>query len=72
MRTKRLIAALAAAAFVLTSAGPASALRDKDCPDFDSRKEAQAFFKKHGGPKEDPHRLDRDGDGKACEEFDYS
>ena len=62
---------LAAAALALTSAGPASAGGDKDCGDFDSRAEAQRFFKKNGGPKRHPHRLDRDGDGKACEEYDY-
>jgi endonuclease YncB( thermonuclease family) len=44
---------------------PAGAFVDKDCGDFSSRAEAQAFFEA-AGPG-DPHRLDRDGDGMACE-----
>lgn len=38
---------------------------DKDCTDFATHAEAQAFFEA-AGPG-DPHRLDRDGDGIACE-----
>jgi endonuclease YncB( thermonuclease family) len=45
---------------------PASAA-DKDCSDFSSQAAAQRFFEKHGGPKRDPHGLDGDGDGIACE-----
>jgi Excalibur calcium-binding domain len=41
--------------------------RDRDCSDFDTQRQAQKFFKKAGGPKKDPHGLDRDRDGKACE-----
>lgn len=40
---------------------------DRDCSDFDSRKEAQAFYEAAGGPVKDPHRLDPDRDGIACE-----
>ena len=40
---------------------------DKDCPDFKTQREAQAFFMANGGPDDDPHNLDRDGDGIACE-----
>lgn len=40
---------------------------DKDCSDFSSQAEAQAFFEAAGGPERDPHKLDRDGDGLACE-----
>ncbi|MBA2175901.1 thermonuclease family protein [Halobacillus locisalis] len=40
---------------------------DRDCGDFDTHEEAQAFFEAAGGPEEDPHRLDRDGNGVACE-----
>jgi hypothetical protein len=48
------------------------AVKDKDCIGyFESEKQAQRFFLKHGGPKRDPHGLDSDGDGRACEEFDY-
>ncbi|WP_232830486.1 excalibur calcium-binding domain-containing protein [Oceanicella sp. SM1341] len=40
--------------------------RDRDCEDFTSAAEAQAFFLASGGPDEDDHRLDDDGDGYAC------
>lgn len=43
---------------------PTSAV-DRDCGDFSNWKEAQAFFE-NAGPG-DPHRLDGDGDGIACE-----
>lgn len=38
---------------------------DKDCSDFSTHAEAQAFFEEAGSG--DPHRLDRDGDSIACE-----
>jgi hypothetical protein len=45
---------------------------DKDCiGDFSTRRRAQRFFVEHGGPGKDPHNLDFDGDGKACEQFEY-
>src|SRR3989344_6062251 len=40
---------------------------DKDCTDFATHSQAQAFFMANGGPSSDPHNLDRDGDGVACE-----
>lgn len=40
---------------------------DKDCKDFRTQREAQAFFEASGGPLSDPHNLDRDGDGIVCE-----
>jgi micrococcal nuclease len=40
---------------------------DKDCSDFSSQSEAQEFFEDEGGPDEDFHNLDRDGDGVVCE-----
>jgi hypothetical protein len=40
---------------------------DRDCGDFASQEEAQAFYVAAGGPASDPHRLDRDHDGIACE-----
>jgi hypothetical protein len=40
---------------------------DRDCGDFDTWQEAQAFYEAAGGPEKDPHRLDRDEDGIACE-----
>ena len=39
---------------------------DRDCGDFDTWEEAQAFFIAAGGPEADPHRLDGNGDGEAC------
>jgi len=38
---------------------------DKDCSDFSTHAEAQAFFESQRSG--DPHGLDRDGDGLACE-----
>ncbi|MCR4324143.1 MAG: excalibur calcium-binding domain-containing protein [Candidatus Curtissbacteria bacterium] len=38
---------------------------DYDCSDFSSHSEAQDFFDSEGYG--DPHGLDRDGDGEACE-----
>jgi len=40
---------------------------DRDCGDFRTQAEAQAFFGAAGGPGSDPHRLDSDGDGVVCE-----
>ncbi|WP_404378621.1 thermonuclease family protein [Caenispirillum salinarum] len=42
-----------------------STAKDRDCGDFRTQAEAQAFVR-DAGPG-DPHRLDRDGDGRACE-----
>ncbi len=39
---------------------------DRDCGDFDTQAEAQAFFEAAGGPDKDRHRLDGDRDGVAC------
>ena len=38
---------------------------DKDCSNFSTHAEAQTFFESQGPG--DPHGLDRDGDGLACE-----
>jgi len=40
---------------------------DCDCADFSTQQQAQAFFIAAGGPDSDPHRLDGDNDGIACE-----
>src|SRR5687768_13885008 len=46
---------------------------DRDCRDFETWEEAQAFYLAAGGPAtrdtrdRDPHRLDTDFDGIACE-----
>jgi hypothetical protein len=58
-------AALAVASF--GSAADAG-FRDKDCSDFKTQRKAQKFFKKNN-PKADPHGLDADNDGIACEDL---
>jgi len=45
---------------------PAVAFRDRDCSDFRTHAQAQRFFERHN-PSRDPHRLDGDNDGIACE-----
>ena len=40
---------------------------DRDCGDFSTQAEAQAFFEAAGGPESDSHRLDSDNDGRVCE-----
>lgn len=40
--------------------------RDRDCSEFDSREAAQEFFESRD-PEADPHGLDGDGNGIACE-----
>lgn len=39
----------------------------KNCSDFSSSWQAQRYFLDAGGPVNDPHNLDGDGDGLACE-----
>lgn len=52
-----------------SSDGNGNGFVDRDCGDFGSQQEAQAFFESEGGPDEDPHQLDNDDDGIACESF---
>ncbi len=40
---------------------------DRDCSDFSSPQAAQDFYLAAGGPVDDPHDLDRDHDGNACD-----
>jgi endonuclease YncB( thermonuclease family) len=55
-------------ASVLSWESPAvSQAADRDCSDFSSQASAQEFFVAEGGPGSDPHRLDADNDGIACE-----
>jgi endonuclease YncB( thermonuclease family) len=49
------------------SAGAGAKFVDRDCSDFSSQASAQAFFVANGGPASDPHGLDADHDGVACE-----
>ncbi len=67
MRRSLLSLVLLAAATVVVSLGtqPAGAAVDMDCGDFASQAAAQTFFL-NAGPG-DPHRLDSEGDGIACE-----
>ena len=51
---------------VAALAQPAVAFYDRDCADFKTQKQAQRFFEKHN-PNRDPHGLDGDNDGRACE-----
>lgn len=56
-------AGLAGAHSVTASATP----YDRDCGDFADQAAAQRFFIAAGGPAVDPHGLDAEGDGVACE-----
>ncbi len=42
-----------------------SSIEDRDCKDFLTQEEAQRFYE--AAQQGDPHRLDSDGDGVACE-----
>ena len=68
MTIRASISALAAIVVLAFAAAPVSAA-DKDCSDFNTWRQAQNFYKKHGGPRYDPHRLDADHDGIACEDL---
>lgn len=63
LATTALVLALTGSAF---GAQPVGAIYDRDCSDFASQRQAQRFFKNHN-PRRDPHRLDGDNDGIACE-----
>lgn len=55
-------------ALVFSGGTPAAhAFADRDCGDFNTQKAAQEFFINQGGPQSDPHGLDADGNGVACE-----
>jgi hypothetical protein len=70
-RVRRVVAvAVVAVTSAVVALPPVAVSADKDCKDFDSRKQAQRFFENHN-PKKDPHNLDADDDGKACEDYDY-
>lgn len=48
---------------------PASGfLDDRNCDDFATQDQAQAFFEEGGGPEQDLHDLDPDYNGRACDE----
>jgi hypothetical protein len=70
---RRMAFLLTTALVLALSAAPAAlAQADKDCADFSSQAEAQAYFEAHGGsPTNNVDNLDADHDGQACEAFDY-
>ncbi len=45
-----------------------ASFQDRDCSDFNTQAQAQHFFKRHH-PNRDPHGLDADHDGIACEDL---
>lgn len=63
-RTFVALATALAAAWVLLFAPAAGAQGDLDCSDFATQEEAQAVYDQDPS---DPHGLDSDGDGIACE-----
>jgi hypothetical protein len=70
VRVRRLAAFPVAAvlATAVLAPQPATAFRDRDCSDFRTQRQAQRFFEAHN-PRRDPHRLDADHDGIACEDL---
>ncbi|MGO1059771.1 excalibur calcium-binding domain-containing protein [Planococcus sp. FY231025] len=62
---------LAGSMFLMMFTGASGAYAettDKDCADFSSREEMMQFWYSNGySAINDPHRLDGDGDGLACE-----
>jgi hypothetical protein len=46
---------------------PPPIVSDRNCDDFANQRDAQTFFISQGGPSKDPHGLDTDHDGIACE-----
>ena len=65
-RTLVATAVVALVAGLLAGFGsPAGAVADRDCGDFGTQAEAQRFYDRFG--PSDPHRLDGDGDGRACD-----
>jgi hypothetical protein len=69
MKIRATLAALAATLSLAFLVAPAGAFVDRDCSDFSSWAQAQHYYKKHGGPRHDPSRLDADHDGIACEDL---
>lgn len=66
---KKLIGGMAVAVLIVVGvAAPAAAQSgDRNCSDFTYHEDAQTFFLSEGGPSDDRHGLDADGDGIACE-----
>jgi len=54
---------------VTTDAAKGKKASDYNCDDFSTQPEAQAFFEKVGGVKNDTYRLDGNKDGVACQDL---
>jgi hypothetical protein len=69
-RVRRLATPTFALALIASAAlaQPAAAFHDRDCADFKTHAQAQRFFENHN-PRRDPHNLDGDNDGRACEDL---
>lgn len=65
MKYLSLFTMLAIGSFAGTSGAAWAQGYDRDCSDFNSWHEAQAFYE--ANQPGDPHRLDADNDGIACE-----
>lgn len=65
MKHRRKIAAVFFGAAIMVSGQAVGQGDDRDCSDFRSWREAQDFYESQGPG--DPHRLDADNDGIACE-----
>ncbi len=61
----KILEGIATGLMLLASTAAVFAQGDLDCKDFSSWREAQAFYESQGPG--DPHDLDRDRDGIACE-----
>jgi hypothetical protein len=61
----KLMKIIAAIGVVFSFPNIALGQADRDCRDFDTQEEAQRFYERSGPG--DPHGLDRDNDGIACE-----
>lgn len=66
---KKLVGTVLGSFLVLGSALNVGAVEnDRDCGDFSSHEEVMAFWYENGyNANNDPHDLDRDNDGLACE-----
>ena len=54
---------------ITTDATKGKKASDYNCSDFSTQPEAQAFFQKVGGTKNDVYRLDGNNDGVACQDL---
>lgn len=67
MRLKAPLLAVAMLLLALCAGAPVAQAQDRDCSDFANQAAAQGFYEANGGPSSDPHQLDADDDGVACE-----